>query len=149
VLFRSGSDREYLNQYCKENNITNVIFKEKSIPFQYVPYVVSQSDLNIMNYEKNFGIYGISSGKFFMYLAAGKPILCNVKISYCEIEKHNLGIAKDLETPHEYADAILKLGNLNIDDYSAMCHRVKETAKEYDYKILSGKLLSVINKELK
>ena len=81
-----------------------------------------------------------------MYLAAGKPILCNVKISYCEIEKHNLGIAKDLETPQEYADAILKLGNLNIDDYNAMCNRVKEIAKEYDYKILSGKLLSVINK---
>mgnify|MGYP000871781426 FL=1 len=148
LIYGDGSDREYLKQYCMENSITNVIFKEKSIPFQYVPYVVSQSDLNIMNYEKNFGIYGISSGKFFMYLAAGKPILCNVKISYCEIEKHNLGIAKDLETPQEYADAILKLGNLNIDDYSDMCHRVKEIAKVYDYKILSGKLLSVINEEL-
>lgn len=149
LIYGDGSDREYLKQYCEDKDITNVIFKEKMIPFHYVPYVVAQSDLNIMNYEKNFGIYGISSGKFFMYLAAGKPILCNVKISYCEIEKHNLGIAKDLETPQDYADAVLNLGNLDRSDYKAMCNRVKETAKEYDYKILSGKLLSVINQELK
>jgi glycosyltransferase involved in cell wall biosynthesis len=145
LIYGDGSDREYLKQYCKENSITNVIFKEKSIPFQYVPYVVSQSNLNIMNYEKNFGIYGISSGKFFMYLAAGKPILCNVKISYCEIEKYNLGIAKNLEAPQEYADEIMRLGNMNTADYNAMCHRVKEIAKGYDYKIISGKLLSVLN----
>lgn len=145
LIYGDGSDREYLENYCKENSMTNVIFKEKWIPFHNVPYVVSQSDLNILNYQNNFGIYGISSGKFFLYLAAGKPICCNIKISHCEIEKHNLGIAKNLETPQEYADAILTLGNLGGDGYNAMCNRVKETAKEFDYKVLSSKLLSVLN----
>jgi glycosyltransferase involved in cell wall biosynthesis len=145
LIYGNGSDRDYLEQYCKDKKIDNVLFKEKWIPFQNVPYVLSRSSLNILNYQKDFGIYGVSSGKLFQYLASGKPILCNVKISYCEIEKHNLGIAKNFETPREYANAILELYNLNIDNYNAMCKRVKEIANKYDYKELSSKLLSVLN----
>lgn len=145
LIYGNGSDRDYLEQYCKDKKIDNVLFKEKRIPFQNVPYVLSRSSLNILNYQKDFGIYGVSSGKLFQYLASGKPILCNVKISYCEIEKHNLGIAENFETPREYASAILELYNLNIDNYSAMCKRVKEIANKYDYKELSSKLLSVLN----
>ena len=113
LIYGDGSDRAYLEQYCKENKIDNVIFKEKWIPLQNVPYVLSQSSLNILNYQKDFGIYGVSSGKLFQYLASGKPICANIKINYCLIEKHHLGIAKNLETPQEYADAILSIASLD------------------------------------
>ena len=144
LIYGDGSDRDYLLQYCKENKIDNVIFKEKWIPFRNVPYVLSRSSLNILNYQKDFGIYGISSGKLFQYLASGKPLCANIKINYCLIEKHHLGIAKNLETPQEYADAILSIASLDKTSYNVICNRVKEVSKEFDFKVLSDKLIKVI-----
>jgi glycosyltransferase involved in cell wall biosynthesis len=142
-IYGDGRDRSYLEQYCKEKNITNVLFKEKHIPLEYVAFVVSQSDLNVMNYEKTFGLYGVSSGKLFQYLAAGKPIIANIKMNYCEIERKNLGIARDLDTPEEYANAIRSIANLPDDQYKAMCMRVGKVAAEFDFKVLSDKLIRI------
>lgn len=144
LIYGNGSDRTYLKQYCKENKIDNVIFKEEWIPLRNVPYVLSRSSLNILNYQKDFGIYGVSAGKLFQYLAAGKPICANIKINYCLIEKYHLGIAKDIKTPQEYADAILSIASLDKASYNAICNRVNQVSKEFDYKILSDKLINVI-----
>ena len=144
ILYGDGNDRDYLMQYCIENEIDNVIFKDKWIPLRNVPYVLSKSSLNIMNYKKDFGIYGVSSGKLFQYLASKKPICANIKMNYCLIEKKNLGIAKNLSTPQEYADAILSIASFNEIEYKALCDRVKEVAKEFDYKVLSDKLIKVL-----
>lgn len=144
LIYGDGSDRAYLEEYCKVNEIDNVIFKEKWIPLRNVPYVLSRSSLNILNYQKDFGIYGVSSGKLFQYLASGKPICSNIKMNYCLIEKNNLGIAKNLETPQEYADAILSIASLDNLSYNAICNRVKEVSKQFDYKALSKKLIKVI-----
>lgn len=144
LIYGDGSDRAYLEQYCIENEIDNVLFKEKWIPLRNVPYVLSQSSLNILNYHKGFGIYGISSGKLFQYLASGKPICANIKMNYCLIEKHHLGIAKDLETPKEYADAILSIEKLSNIDYQEMCSMGRKVAKEFDYKVLTDKLITII-----
>ena len=144
IIYGDGNDRDYLMQYCIENEIDNVIFKEKWIPLQNVPYVLSRSSLNIMNYQKNFGIYGVSSGKLFQYLASGKPICANIKMNYCLINKNNLGIAENLDTPQKYADAILSIASLEEIDYKAMCERVKEVAEEFSYKALSEKLIKVL-----
>lgn len=144
LIYGDGSDRDYLEQFCKENNINNVLFKEKSIPLSYVPYVLSKSSLNILNYQKDFGIYGISSGKLFQYLASAKPILCNIKINHCLITKYSLGIAKQFDNSLEYAEAIRTFGEMNNEAYSEMCNRVKEAANHFDYKVLSNKLIQVI-----
>src|SRR5574344_768450 len=50
LLYGDGDDRKVLENYCKENNISNVIFKEKWIDPKYVPYVLSQATLNVLNY---------------------------------------------------------------------------------------------------
>lgn len=144
-IYGDGKDRLHLEEYCKEKRITNVVFKAKHIPLEFVAFIVSQSDINIMNYEKNFGLYGISSGKFFQYLAAGKPIIANIKINYCEIERNNLGIARNLNTAEEYAKAIETLCSLPEDEYNSMCRRVLKTASEYDFKVLSDKLIKIFD----
>jgi|WetSurMetagenome_2_1015567.scaffolds.fasta_scaffold07275_2 glycosyltransferase involved in cell wall biosynthesis len=144
LIYGDGSDRDYLIQYCRDNNIMNVVFKDKWIPFLNVPYVLSKSSLNILNYQKDFGIYGISSGKLFQYLASGKPICSNIKMNYCLIEKYHLGVSRDFETPQEYAEAILSIASLDEVSYAAMCSRVLEVAKEFDFKVLSDRLLQVI-----
>lgn len=146
LIYGDGSDREPLIEYCHTNKIDNVFFKEKRIPFEYVADVVSKSNLNLLNYASYFGTYGISSGKFFQYLAAGKPIVANVKFNYNDINKYNLGISDNLDTPQKYATAIKQIKDLPKDDYNEMCKRVECVALNYDSVVLSQKLIDIIKK---
>lgn len=148
-IYGDGNDREYLEQYIFENQIDNVVFKEKRIPLCEVAWVVSQATVNIMNYEKGFGEYGVSSGKMFQYFAAGRPICCNISLNYSEISRRNLGIDRDLDTPEQYAEALRSLAELPVSEYNEMCCRVRKAAMDFDYKVLSKQELSVINQCIK
>ena len=98
-----------------------------------------------MNYQKGFGYLGVSSGKLFQYLAAGKPIVCNVDIAYDDvITDNNLGIAKDIETPEAFAKAIRDVAEQPRASYDAMCERVRTTAERFDYKKLAAEAIKVI-----
>lgn len=144
LIYGDGSEREELIKYVQINGIDNVIFKDKHVDFCWVADIVSHADLNIMNYQKDFGKYGVSSGKQFQYLAAGKPILCNIRLNYDEITRNNIGIAEEMETPEEYAEAILRIANLPKDEIEGMRLRTQSTARKFDYKKLSAEFLKVV-----
>lgn len=145
LIYGDGAYRDELEQYVKNNKIDNVVFKEKQISLAECAWVVSQATVNVMNYEKGFGRYGVSSGKMFQYLAAGKPIVCNVDIVYDNvIRDNNLGICRDIDTPEEFADSIRKLAEQPKEEYNAMCERVREVAKRFDYEVVSAEELKVI-----
>ena len=146
LIYGDGDDREPLIQYCKEHQLTNVKFKDKWIDPKYVPYVLSHSYLNILNYTAHFGKYGISSSKMFQYMAAGKPIVCNVDIMYSDILAHQIGICHDMTDEQDYANAIQTILDLPETDYLAMCDRAKNAAKEYDYPYLAKQMAEVIEK---
>lgn len=144
-IYGDGADRDELEQRVKEEKITNVFFKEKRIPLCECAWVVSQATVNVMNYQKGFGYMGISSGKMFQYFAAGKPILCNIDIAYDNVIKdNNLGFAQDIDSPEGFAELIRRLAEQPKEEYEAMCKRVRETAKQFDYKVLCTKELKVI-----
>lgn len=144
-IYGTGADRDSLEKYVEDKNIANVHFKERRIPLCECAWVVSQATVNVMNYEKGFGHMGVSSGKLWQYLAAGKPIVCNIDIAYDDvITDNNLGIAKDIETPEEFAKAIRDLAEQPRASYDAMCERVRETAKRFDYKVLAAEEIKVI-----
>ena len=149
-IYGDGKDREELEKKVIDEGINNVVFKEKRIPLCECAWVVSQATVNVMTYQKGFGYMGVSSGKMFQYLAAGKPILCNVNIAYDNvIEDNNLGIAQDIESPEGFAEMIRKLAEQPRASYDAMCERVRETAKQFDYKVLAAQEIQVIEKALK
>lgn len=143
-IYGDGTDREKLIKYATENGIDNVVFKEKHIPLCEVAYVVSQATVNIMNYQKDFGIHGVSSGKMFQYMAAGRPICCNIELNYSEISRNNLGIDEFLETPEQYADAIKRLAEQPADEYQAMCGRVRECAHKFDFDTLAAREIAIL-----
>ena len=144
-IYGNGAHREFLEQYVKDNDIHNVTFKEKRIPYEDCAWVVSQATVNIMNYEKNFGWVGVSSGKMFQYLAAGKPIVCNINIAYDDvITNSNLGVARDLETPEEFAAEIQRIAELPQEEYDAMCQRVRRVGEQFDYKNLAAKEIELL-----
>lgn len=144
-IYGDGVDRPYLEDYVKKNNITNVVFKEKRISYAECAWVVSQATINIMNYEKGFGYMGLSAGKLFQYLAAGRPIVCNISIDYDDVINDNqLGVCKEMSEPSEFASAINEILNLSQDDYNSMCTRVRKCSERFDYKVLAPQELSVI-----
>ena len=148
-IYGDGADREELEKKVRDEGITNVIFKEKRIPFCECAWVVSQANVNVMNYQKGFGYMGVSSGKMFQYLAAGKPIVCNVNIAYDDvITENHLGIAKDIETPEAFAQAIRDVAEQPRASYDAMCERVRKTAERFDYKKLAAEEIKVIETAL-
>lgn len=144
-IYGNGAHREFLVQYVKANQISNVIFKETRIPYEECAWVVSQATVNIMNYEKGFGCWGVSSGKMFQYLAAGRPIVCNIDIAYDNvIEDNQLGVARDLETPEVFAAAIRCIAEQPKEDYDAMCQRVRKVAERFDYKVLAAREIELL-----
>lgn len=136
-FYGDGAYRERLEQLVKERQIKNVVFKEKHIPLAECAWIVSQATVNVMNYAKGFAYMGVSAGKMFQYLAAGKPIVCNVKISYDDIITDNhLGVARDLTTAEEFASEIRCIIEQPQKQYDTMCKRVREVATRFDYKVL-------------
>ncbi len=144
-IYGDGADREELEKKVKDEGITNVVFKEERIPLCECAWVVSQATVNIMNYQKGFGYMGVSSGKMFQYLAAGKPIVCNVNIAYDDVITDNqLGIARDIETPEAFAQAIRDVAEQSRASYDGMCERVRKVAERFDYKQLAAREIEVI-----
>lgn len=144
-IYGDGADRDELEQRVRDERITNVVFKEKKIPLCECAWVVSQATVNVMNYQKGFGYMGVSSGKMFQYLAAGKPILCNIDIAYDNvIKENNLGYAQDIDSPEGFAELIRRLAEQPKDVYEAMCKRVRDAANMFDYKVLCAEELKVI-----
>jgi len=138
-IYGDGPERKILEEKVKNENITNVIFKDKWVELKYVPYILSQANINLLNYAKDWGRYGGSMNKMMMSFASGKPIVCNAGLDYSDIVDYNLGVDKVFETSKEYAQAILDIYNLSKEEYEAMCIRTQKVAKEYDTKVLCEK----------
>ena len=144
LIYGNGDERSLLESYCKEHNLKNVLFKDKWVEPKYVPYIVSQADVHVLNYMPGgFGHYGGSQSKSFQYMASGKPICCNIRMAYCPITKYNIGISNEFKSAEEYAEAILSLVDMPKAEYEAMCLRAKEAAKQYDYEYLTLKMIEI------
>lgn len=149
LIWGSGNSLEYLKNKCIDEDITNVIFKGK-VEKKYIPYIVSNSDVNMMN-----GIYfdvlkyGISPNKLFDYFAARKPILSNLKCGYDLIKKYNVGITVEKVDIEEIKKAVLKLYNsceIKKGIYSSNFNKIN---KVYSFENLTDKLEDIIKITLK
>jgi glycosyltransferase involved in cell wall biosynthesis len=146
LIYGDGNERAALEDYCRKFEISNVIFKQKWIELKFVPYVLSKSSLNILNYMPSDILkYGGSQGKLFQYLASGKPICSNQKMGHCLIEKFDLGVSQGFKSAQEYSDAILSIEQLDKRTYDNICNRVLNVAANYDYKILTEALIKTID----
>lgn len=144
-IYGDGAYRDELERFVADNHIDNVVFKERHVSFAECAWIVSRATIGIMNYEKGFGQWGVSSGKMFQYLAAGRPIVCNVDIAYDNvINDNNLGVARDINTPEEFAAEIRRIAEQPKEEYEAMCYRVREVAKRFDYKVLAAREIELL-----
>lgn len=144
-IYGNGAYREELERFVVDNHIDNVVFKECHISFAECAWVASRATVGIMSYEKCFGRWGVSSGKMFQYLAAGRPIVCNVDIAYDNvINDNNLGVARDIDNADDFAAAIRSIAEQPKEDYEAMCNRVRAVGEQFDYKELAAREIKLL-----
>lgn len=146
LVYGGGENLETLRQLCREQGVTNCIFKG-AVPKQNIPYILSKSDLNLLNYDlKSVKVfkYGSSQNKLFDYMASGRPILSNVSIAHSLIRAYHCGQDDTLLDGAAYADAVLSFYRMYDGQRKAMGANARRAAEDYDFKRLTEKLLAVI-----
>lgn len=145
LIYGDGNQRETLINRVVEEKIENVKMKG-FINKKYVPYILSKSSLNILNYSQTQYNWtrGNSSNKLFEYMASGKPVISTVKMGYSILEKYNCGLELENASAQELADAILKMKNMSKEEYNRMGANAKKGADDFDFKVLTDKLIRVI-----
>ncbi len=142
LIYGDGTEKKQLQELCKEKGL-NVKFKGK-IEKKYIPYVLSKSDLNVINVKNtDLSKYGCSWNKLFEYIASGCPILCNFPQKYDLIRENGLGVSEILNTPEIYAKQIVKLINMPEEEKHRMGENMKKLVREYDYKELTESLNNI------
>lgn len=146
LIYGDGIQRKILEERVNKECISNVRIKG-FVEKKYIPYILSKSSVNILNYSQTQYNWsrGNSSNKLFEYMASGKPIISTVKMGYSILEKYDCGIEIENASPKELADAILKVKNMSNEEYHKMCVNARNGAKDFDFKILTEKLINVIN----
>lgn len=144
LIYGDGNQLEDLKQRVINEQLTNVKLKGY-VDKKYIPYVLSRSSVNILNYSQKYNwSRGNSSNKLFEYMASGKPIISTVKMGYCLLEKYNCGLSLERNTPEELAKTILKVYEMPEETYRKMGQNGKQGARDFDYKVLTQKLISVM-----
>lgn len=147
LIYGNGTEREALEEYVRTRDITNVVFKEKWVPLEQVPFILSCAYVNLLIYKPNdIERFGSSSGKLFQYLASGKPICSNSVSGYSPIASENLGIAGKFESDQAFAEALTTLIDLEEPQYRVLCERARKVAESYDYEVLTTRLERVLEK---
>lgn len=146
LIYGDGDKKADLVDRCAQENITNVVFKGR-VPKNQVPYILSKSDLNILHFQQNsIKKYGASLNKLFEYFASGKPIISDSEFGYDLVKRYDCGVVVDSATPEQLAEAIINIKNLDKAAYDSMCDNAYQAAKNYDFEVLTDKLIDIIER---
>ncbi len=140
-------DGDYVEQLCKmidESGLDNIKYKG-IIKKVMVPSVLVQGAVNVYTFRDGGTKYGIDLNKCFEYLASGKPLIGNDDTMFSIIRKYNCGIEKKMNAK-ELAEAIDWISNLPMEEYNKLCQNSKKAAEDYDFAVLTRKLIEVIEK---
>jgi glycosyltransferase involved in cell wall biosynthesis len=143
LIYGSGDEKEMLEQRCKDEGISNVIFKGR-VEKKMVPSILKRSYANILhNSSTSLDKYGQSQNKFFEYLAAGRCVIQTYTTGYSVLEKYNCGISATDQNPENVAEIILQACK-NVEQSRQMGENARKAAHEFDFKNLTNKLIEVI-----
>lgn len=145
VIYGSGDQEELLKQRCREENISNVFFKGR-VEKKSIPSILVKSYANIVhNSSTSLDKYGQSQNKFFEYMAAGQCIIQTYSTGYSLIDKYECGVYAKKQTPEDIASVIL--GICNDEDHARrMGNNARKAAVEFDYQVLTKKIIECINR---
>lgn len=144
IIFGDGDELEMLKQRLVDEKILNVFFKGR-VNKQYIPSVDVRSDLNIVHWEMNPLLkVGESYNKSFEYFAAGKPVFYTVRPGYSIVEKYKCGRITDGFTPSDIARGVEEMAKLSDSEKVQLAKNSRKVAELYDFKVLTNKLIHII-----
>ena len=144
LVWGEGDEREELTRRVVEEGLTNIVFKGK-VEKKYVPSIVSRADLNLVHWgEVHLIQYGVSYNKLFDYMAAGRPIFSTVRPGYSIWEKYDCGRDTEDPRPEPLAHELEKMAALPPEELSRLGENARKGAEDYDFRVLTQKLLNVI-----
>lgn len=150
LIYGMGNCVEELKQRVVDEQINNVRFKGY-VNNKYIPYILSKSSLNILNYSGSTYNWsrGNSSNKLFEYLASRKPVVSTVKMGYDIIERGNCGYSVEECTVDNIVEVINRIRKLSPTEYETMCKSARKTAEKFDIPILAEKYEQVLKDTIK
>ena len=145
LIYGAGEEEEALKRLIRENGLRRVHMKGY-VNGQFVPYILSCSSVNILNYSQNMYNWsrGNSSRKLFEYMASGKPVISTVSMQYSPIEKYRCGISMENGSAEELAACIMKIKEMGDGEREKMGQNARAGAGDFDAPVLTGKLADVI-----
>lgn len=146
LIYGQGIEQDKLKDMIKQYNLTNVKLKG-FVNKRNIPFILNKSSLNVLNYSQNQYNWsrGNSSNKLFEYMASGKPIISNVKMGYCLLEKYGCGAITEDNSGKALANEILNIYKLNSDEYNKFCVQSRKAAEHFDFTVLTNRLEDVFS----
>jgi len=146
LIYGDGNQKEMLEARVVNEKLSNTKIKG-FVNKQFVPYILSKSSVNILNYSQTQYNWarGNSSNKLFEYMASGKPIISTVKMGYSIIDKYSCGLELEDASGEDLAKAIMDIKNMSKEQYQMLSENAKTGACDFDFKILTNKLIKVID----
>lgn len=145
LIYGDGSQLAELQERVKNEHLDNVKMKG-FVNRQYVPYILSKSSINMLNYAQNQYNWtrGNSSNKLFEYMASGKPIISTVHMGYSIIKRYNCGVELDEDTPEALAKEIMSFHDMKPEERDQIGKNARKGANDFDFSVLTEKLIKVI-----
>lgn len=144
LIYGLGNELEMLKKRCKDEGINNVLFKGR-VEKKYIPYILKRAYVNILhNTSTTLNKYGQSQNKLFEYLAAGRCIVQTYSTGYNIIKKYNCGLTTKKQNAEEIAKVVIE-ACMNEEMNKLMGQNARLAAFEFDYKVLTSKLISIID----
>lgn len=145
LIYGDGIQFAELQERVKNEHLDNVKMKG-FVNRQYVPYILSRSNINMLNYAQNQYNWtrGNSSNKLFEYMASGKPIISTVHMGYSIIKRYNCGVELDEDTPKALAEQIIHFHDMDASEREKIGKNAREGANDFDFSVLTDELIKVI-----
>ena len=145
LVYGDGSQLAELQERVRNEQLDHVKMKG-FVNRQYVPYILSKSSINMLNYAQNQYNWtrGNSSNKLFEYMASGKPIISTVHMGYSIIKRYNCGVELDEDTPEALAEQIMRFHDMNSEERNQIGKNARNRANDFDFSVLTQKLIKVI-----
>ena len=144
LIWGAGDEELHLKERVKSEKINNVVFKGK-VEKRFVPFIVANADYNFLEgMDSSLLKFGLSANKMFDYLAAHKPILTLVDNIFNPIVKMSAGVVLSNDIG-KAAKTIDNLPTIESEEYNLMCRNARIASEKYDFKLLTQKLINLID----
>ena len=147
VLIGQGKNKEQLQNYIKDNGLSNVEFINP-VPKSHVVTLLQKLDVCYIGLTRSSVFrFGVAPNKLFDYFFAARPIIYAIDSgSYLPVNEAGAGISIPPGDPKKLAEAILELKKMSKIERDVMGKSGREYVLKYhDYEKIADKLENILN----